>query len=39
MRRLTEAFAEEAGKFGLEVNTNKTEVMKIRTEDAGQVHI
>ena len=39
IRRLTEALVEEAGKVGLKVNTNKTNIKKIMTDDAREVHI
>ena len=39
MRRLIEDLVEEAGKFELKVNANKTDIMKIRTENASLVHI
>ena len=39
LRRMTEAVVWEAGRVGLRVNTRKTEIMKIRTEDTSQVMI
>ena len=39
MRRMTEAVVCEAAKVGLRVNTRKTEIMKIRTEDESDVVI
>ena len=39
MKRMTEAVIWEAAKVGLRVNTRKTEVMKIRTDDASIIVI
>ena len=39
MRRMTEAVVCGAAKVGLRVNTRKTEIMKIRTDDASKVII
>ena len=39
LRTLTEAVVCEAGKVGLKVNTRKTEIMKVRTNDNSQVTI
>ena len=39
MRRMTEAVVCEAAKVGLRVNTRKTELMKVRTEDTNHVVI
>ena len=38
LRRLSEALMEEAGNVGLKVNTNKTEIIKVRTEDTSENH-
>ena len=39
MRQMTAALVCEAGKVGLRVNTRKTEVMKIRTEENSEIEI
>lgn len=39
LRRMTETIVCEAGKVGLRVNTRKTEIMKIRTQDTSQIII
>ena len=39
MRRMTEAVVCKAAKFGVKVNTRKTEFMKIRIDDASNVFI
>ena len=39
MRRLTQTLVEKSDKFGPKLNTNKTEIMKIWTNDSSQVHI
>ena len=36
---MTEAIVQEAGKVGLKVNTRKTEIIKMKTEDTDQVEI